>query len=263
MRHLLIGAQVYLSLVIVLLVCGGPRPCIAASRKQCRIACADEIAACRAQATSRRERHRCRPRWMRTCRQTGLAACEPPQTTTTTIPDTSTTTTTLTSDGSTTTTTTTTTTLPPTHYTCFDTYPICNGTCPPGYTCVDYGPYCECEHPPATTTTTIGPPTLPPRNYNVTICISGTVSLPCTPLGTFPISQLAAFEQAMQSTISQFLASGGAQGCSIGAGQATAAGGGVDVRFSATCTDPSGASASETVVLEVRPSTTTTSSTLP
>jgi hypothetical protein len=64
---------------------------------------------------------------------------------------------------------------------------------------------------------------------------------------------LAAFEQAMQGAINQFLASGGAEGCSIGAGQATAAGGGVDVRFSATCTDPSGASASETVLLEVRP----------
>jgi hypothetical protein len=102
----------------------------------------------------------------------------------------------------------------------------------------------------------VPPPTglnLPPGNYNVTICISGTISLPCSPVGTFPISQLGTFEQAMQSAITQFLASGGAQGCSIGAGQASAAGGGVDVRFSATCSDPSGASASETVLLEVRP----------
>jgi hypothetical protein len=98
-----------------------------------------------------------------------------------------------------------------------------------------------------------GTPTLPPGNYNVTICISGTISLPCRPLGIFPISQLGTFEQAVQGTISQFLASGGAQGCSIGAGQASAAGGGVDVNFSATCTDPSGATASETVLLEVRP----------
>jgi len=98
-----------------------------------------------------------------------------------------------------------------------------------------------------------GPPTLPPGNYNVTICVSGTINLPCTPVGTFPISELGAFEQAMQGAISQFLASGGAEGCSIGAGQASAAGGGVDVSFSATCTDPSGASASETVLLEVRP----------
>ena len=87
----------------------------------------------------------------------------------------------------------------------------------------------------------------------MTICISGTVSLPCAPVGSFPIDQLATFEQAMQTIITQFLASGGAQGCSIGAGQASAAGGGVDVQFSATCTDPSGGSATETVVVEVRP----------
>lgn len=142
--------------------------------------------------------------------------------------------------------------------------PICNANrlrcvrdnCPGGYP-VDCGTYCctpggvcgqgGCVPPPT------GPRTLPPGNYNVTICISGTISLPCTPVGTFPVSQLAAFEQAMQGAITQVLASGGADGCSIGAGQASAAGGGVDVRFSATCTDPSGASASETVLLEVRP----------
>jgi hypothetical protein len=98
-----------------------------------------------------------------------------------------------------------------------------------------------------------GNPTLPAGNYNVTICVSGTISLPCTGLGSFPIDQLPAFEQAMQSAIAQFLGAGGAQGCSIGAGQAVAAGGGVDVTFSATCSDPQGASATETVVLRVRP----------
>ena len=134
----------------------------------------------------------------------------------------------------------------------------CTDPCPAGtpvacgdpLVCCAAGSVCGqggCAQPPT------GPPTLPPGNYNVTICISGTISLPCTPVGTFPISQLGAFEQAMQGAINQFLASGGAEGCSIGAGQATSAGGGVDVRFSATCTDPSGASASETVVLEVRP----------
>jgi hypothetical protein len=155
--------------------------------------------------------------------------------------------------------------------TCPASYPVtCSGfCCPAGDTCaanrsccpsghpVDCGTYCctnggvcgqgGCVAPPT------GPPTLPPGNYNVTICVSGTISLPCTPVGTFPVSQLPAFEQAMQGAISQFLAAGGAGGCSIGAGQATAAGGGVDVNFSATCTDPSGASASETVLLEVRP----------
>ena len=142
--------------------------------------------------------------------------------------------------------------------------PFCNttrltcvqGTCPAGYP-VNCGTYCctaggvcgqgGCVPP------TQGPPTLPPGNYNVTICVSGTVSLPCTPIGTFPISALGAFEQAIQGAIDQFLAAGGAEGCSLGAGQASAAGGGVDVSFSATCTDPSGASASETVLLEVRP----------
>ena len=129
------------------------------------------------------------------------------------------------------------------------------GTCPGGYP-VDCGTYCcnpggvcgqgGCVPPPTG-------PTLPPGNYNVTICISGTISLPCTPIGTFPISQLPAFEQAMHGAINQFLASGGAEGCSIGAGQASAAGGGVDVSFSAACTDSSGGSASETVLLEVRP----------
>jgi hypothetical protein len=127
--------------------------------------------------------------------------------------------------------------------------------CPSGYP-VDCGTYCctaggvcgegGCTPPPT------GPPSLPPGSYNVTICISGTVSLPCTPVGAFPVDTLATFEQAMQSVIVQFLASGGATGCSIGAGQVAAAGGGVNVQFSATCSD-SGASASETVVLQVRP----------
>jgi hypothetical protein len=128
---------------------------------------------------------------------------------------------------------------------CPSGYPVYCGTycCTPGGVCGQGG----CVPPPT------GPPTLPPGNYNVTICVSGTISLPCTPIGTFPVSQLPAFEQAMQGAISQFLAAGGAGGCSIGAGQANAAGGGVDVSFRATCTDPSGASASETVLLEVRP----------
>jgi hypothetical protein len=59
-------------------------PCHAASRAQCRAACADEISACRAQATSVRARRRCKPTWVRTCRTTGLAACQPTTTTSTT-----------------------------------------------------------------------------------------------------------------------------------------------------------------------------------
>jgi hypothetical protein len=87
----------------------------------------------------------------------------------------------------------------------------------------------------------------------VTVCVSGTVSLPCTPVGSFPVTDLATFEQAVQAVINQFLASRGAQGCSLGAGQASAAGGGVNVTFGATCTDPSSnTTVSETIVIEVR-----------
>ncbi len=87
----------------------------AVSRAQCRVACADQIALCRTQATSARARRRCKPTWIKMCRSTGLAACEP-TTTTSTLPPTVTTT--LPSGGSTTSTTvtmtsTTTTTTSP------------------------------------------------------------------------------------------------------------------------------------------------------
>ena len=76
--------------LVALLVCLPSSATHAVSRAQCRIACADEIASCRAQATSARARRRCRPTWVRTCRTTGLSACQPP-TTTSTITSTTTT----------------------------------------------------------------------------------------------------------------------------------------------------------------------------
>jgi hypothetical protein len=95
---------------------------------------------------------------------------------------------------------------------------------------------------------------LPPGNYNVSFCASGAVTIACQAVGTFPIVAFDVFEQAIQSAMTQFLAANGAAGCALGTGQVANAGGGVDVTFSATCTDPvSGTSVSESVVLQVRP----------
>lgn len=66
-----------------LLLCAHWNPCHAVSRARCRVACAEEVAACRAEATFRRERRRCKRRWVRVCRIDGLGACEPSSTTTT------------------------------------------------------------------------------------------------------------------------------------------------------------------------------------
>ena len=97
-------------------------------------------------------------------------------------------------------------------------------------------------------------PSLPPGNYTVIFCASGAVTIPCQPVGTFPITDFKLFEQAIQTAMSQFLAANGASGCSFGAGQAARSEGGVNVTFSATCTDPSsGNTVSESVVIEVRP----------
>lgn len=97
-------------------------------------------------------------------------------------------------------------------------------------------------------------PSLPPGNYTVIFCASGAVTIPCQPVGTFPISDFRLFEQAIQTAMSQFLAANGAAGCSLGAGQVTTAAGGLNVTFSATCTDPvSGNTVSESAVIEVRP----------
>ena len=121
-----------------------------------------------------------------------------------------------------------------------------NVFCPMGRPICDAGRL-RCERQP-------GAPSLPAGNYNVSFCASGEVTIPCQGVGMFPIANFNLFEQAIQSAMSQFLAANGAGGCSLGAGQAAAAGGGVNVTFSATCTDPvSGATVSESVVLQVRP----------
>src|SRR5438093_563146 len=88
-----------------------------------------------------------------------------------------------------------------------------------------------------------------PGNYPVTFGASGTVTIPCQPVGTFPIIAFNAFKQAMQSALGQFLSANGAEGCSLGGGQTVRAEGGLNVTFSATCTDPvSGDTVSESVV---------------
>ena len=97
-------------------------------------------------------------------------------------------------------------------------------------------------------------PSLAPGNYTITFCASGAVTIPCQPVGTFPIIAFNAFKQAMQSALGQFLSANGAAGCSLGGGQTVRAEGGLNVTFSASCTDPdSGATVSESVVIQVRP----------
>ena len=97
-------------------------------------------------------------------------------------------------------------------------------------------------------------PSLAPGNYTITFCASGTVTIPCQPVGTFPIFAFNAFKQAMQSALGQFLSANGAAGCTFGGGQTERAEGGLNVTFSATCTDPdSGTTVSESVVIQVRP----------
>lgn len=71
-------------MLAILLASVGGRPCAAASRAQCRVACMDDIATCRTQATSRRARGRCKRTLIRGCRTSGLSVCETSTTTSTT-----------------------------------------------------------------------------------------------------------------------------------------------------------------------------------
>jgi len=112
--------------------------------------------------------------------------------------------------------------------------PVCNGS------------RMTCERqPPA--------PSLPAGNYNVTFCAEGTVTIPCQRVGRFPIGDLSVFEHAISNALTQFLSLNGAGGCALGGAQVAAAGGGVNVNFSATCTDPDGNTISESVLIGVRP----------
>ena len=137
-------------------------------------------------------------------------------------------------------------------YTCVNQGGTCSvGPCPvcaPDQICVNGSCFPKPKPKPQ------APVNLPAGNYNVSFCASGAVNIPCQPVGVFPIAVFNVFEQAVQSAMTQFLAANGAGGCALGAGQVVAAEGGVDVTFSATCTDQSsGNTISESVVIQVRP----------
>jgi len=95
---------------------------------------------------------------------------------------------------------------------------------------------------------------LPPANYDVTFCADGPVSINCQDAGTFPIRDVAVFEEAIASTLTQFLSQNGAGNCSLGAGELKVTGNGIYVDFGATCMDPRGITISESVRIKIRPS---------
>ena len=113
--------------------------------------------------------------------------------------------------------------------------PVCNGT------------RMTCERqPPARS--------LPAGRYVVVFCANGPVTIACQRIGRFPVGNLAVFERAMSSTLEQFLSLNGARGCALGVARvATAGAAGVNVNFSATCTDRVGNTISESVLISVRP----------
>ena len=62
------------------------------------------------------------------------------------------------------------------------------------------------------------PTNLPPGNYALIICISGSVTLPCQDAGTIPFQGLAQFKAAITSALDQWLAAtAGTPDCSRGA----------------------------------------------
>jgi hypothetical protein len=106
-----------------------------------------------------------------------------------------------------------------------------------------------CVCPPIRTGGGDGFPTdLPPGNYSVTICVSGTVSLPCQYAGTIPFAGVAQFKAALLGAIDQWLAVTAGSDCARGAAVYSAFDGtSFTVTASATC-----GSASETVEIRVR-----------
>jgi len=80
-RELRLGV---LGVALVLLVVHAI-PAHALSRRRCRIACTEEIAACRLEALSARDRRQCKRTWVKSCRTTGLLVCQPTTTTTTNV----------------------------------------------------------------------------------------------------------------------------------------------------------------------------------
>ena len=62
------------------------------------------------------------------------------------------------------------------------------------------------------------PTDLPPGNYVLSICISGSITLPCQDAGTIPLQGLAQFKAAITSALDQWLAAtAGTPDCSRGA----------------------------------------------
>jgi hypothetical protein len=93
------------------------------------------------------------------------------------------------------------------------------------------------------------PTNLPPGNYELVICISGSVSLPCQDAGTIPFQGLAQFKGAITSALDQWLvATAGTPDCSRGAATYSGFDGSeFSATASATCGD-----ATETLTLTVR-----------
>lgn len=114
---------------------------------------------------------------------------------------------------------------------------------------------CQAQRPQSPQPPQPEPPPLwlPPGNYNVTLCADGTVTILCQQVGMFPIHDLAKFEQAISGTLSKVLSGNGAGDCALGAWEVKAAADGVNVNFSATCTDHDGNTFSESVLIGIRP----------
>jgi hypothetical protein len=92
------------------------------------------------------------------------------------------------------------------------------------------------------------PTNLPPGDYAVTICVDGTVSLPCQQVGTIPFEGAAPFKAALLGAIDQWLAATAGSGCARGAAVYSGFDGrAFTVTISATCGE-----ATETVRITVR-----------
>ncbi len=91
---------------------------------------------------------------------------------------------------------------------------LCNDTCCGGDAPLCDGGTCRTGMPGGD-----GFPTnLPPGNYGLTICISGTITLPCQSAGTIPLQGLAQFKAAITSALDQWLvATAGTPDCTRGA----------------------------------------------
>jgi len=93
------------------------------------------------------------------------------------------------------------------------------------------------------------PTNLPPGNYGLSICISGTVSIPCQDGGTIPFQSLGQFETAITTALDQWLAAtAGTADCSRGAATYSGFDGS---EFTATATATWG-DATDTLTITVR-----------